>query len=39
MLVQVWRDGPSTMVEVEEEHHAFANMDEEANCATASSLF
>lgn len=36
VLVQVRRDGPGAVVLVEKEDHAFANVDEDADLATAS---
>lgn len=39
VLVQVRRSVPSAVVEVDEENHAFANVDEEPNLAAASVTF
>ena len=36
MFIQIWSYGPSTMVEVQEEDHAFPDMDEQANVSAAS---
>ena len=36
MLVEIRSNCPGAVIQVEEENHAFANMDKEANLATAS---
>lgn len=36
VLIEVRSDGPGAMLVVEEEHHAFSNVDEETNVTTAS---
>lgn len=38
VLVEIRRNGPGAVAAVEEEHHAFADVDEDADLAAASVL-